>query len=94
MIPGNLGIIFTGDTQYPLSESGGVLQNNWQYFRSAAIFLTVNNVVYVYRDNKPVNLLMQLIGCHYSEIYEVEEVEKVRPVPLLQLWTLRGATRT
>ena len=22
MIPGNLGIIFTGDTQYPLSESG------------------------------------------------------------------------
>ena len=25
MIPGNLGIIFTGDTQYPLSESGGVV---------------------------------------------------------------------
>ena len=23
VIPGNLGIIFTGDTQYPLSESGG-----------------------------------------------------------------------
>ena len=22
MIPGNLGIIFTGDTQYPLNESG------------------------------------------------------------------------
>ena len=42
-------------------------------------------VYVVYRESKPVNLLMQLIGCYYSDIYEVEAVEKVRPVPLLQL---------
>ena len=29
MIPGNLGIIFTGDTQYPLSESGEQALGDW-----------------------------------------------------------------
>ena len=40
MIPGNLGIIFTGDTQYPPCESGEMSQHDSQHKPAAVMGLS------------------------------------------------------